>query len=125
MINYQKINDVAFGGNLVRGAGLIAPMNTEWVDMPLVNKMIATIYNYNLTVAKQILANGGYQWDSQGRLHYPPGLLSKGLPAAQADNYKFTVQQGDVISTVPAPSGAPSTTQAVVVLLDESPNRKP
>lgn len=125
MINYQKIDDVAFGGALVRGVGFIAPMNIAWVDMPLINKMMTTIYNYDLTAAKKILSDAGYQWDSQGRLHYPPSLLSKGLAAAQTDNYKFVVQQSDVISTVPAPSGAPSAIQVAAVSLPENPTRKP
>lgn len=123
MIDYQKIVDVAFGGDLVRGAGFIAPLNTEWADMPLVNRMMATIYSYNLTAAKQILTNGGYQWDSQGRLHYPPGLLSKGLAAAKVDDYNFAVKQGDVISTVPAPQSSPALLFAAIPLAD--PTRKP
>jgi len=102
-INYDKIVSVAFGGDLVRGVGMIAPVNTAWVDMPLVTQMMKTIYSYNVTAAKKILSDAGYQWDSQGRLHYPERLMSNGLASVQSDNYKFTVAQNTVISTVPVP----------------------
>jgi len=109
-VNYEKIASVAFGGDIVRGEGMIAPVNTAWVDMPLVTQMMKTTYNYSLTDAKKILTDAGYQWDSQGRLHYPESLLSNGFAAIQNDNYKFTIPMNTVISTVPAPT-ATSTTQ--------------
>jgi peptide/nickel transport system substrate-binding protein len=109
LINYDKIASVAFGGDLIRGAGFIAPMNTAWVDAPLVTQALKSIYNYDLTTAKKILSDAGYQWDSQGRLHYPSSLLSKGFDAVQGDNYKLTIPMNQVISTVPTP-------QAVLLL---------
>jgi len=103
VINYDKIASVAFGGDLTRGAGFIAPMNKAWVDAPLVAQALKSIYNYDLTTAKKILSDAGYQWDSQGRLHYPESLLSKSFDAVQADNYKLAVPMNQVISTVPTP----------------------
>jgi peptide/nickel transport system substrate-binding protein len=107
-INYERVASVAFGDLIVRGAGYIAPVNAAWVDIPLVMQMMKTVYSYDVAQARKILSDAGYQWDSQGRLHYPESLLSKGVAGAQADNYNFVVKQSDVISTVPAPQGAPT-----------------
>jgi peptide/nickel transport system substrate-binding protein len=117
VINYDKIASVAFGGDLTRGAGFIAPMNKAWVDAPLVAQAMKSIYNYNLTTAKKILSDAGYQWDSQGRLHYPPSLLSKSFDAVQADNYKLTVPMNQVISTVPTPQAVLSLQAPVLSVM--------
>jgi peptide/nickel transport system substrate-binding protein len=112
VINYDKIVSVVFGGNFVRGAGFIAPVSQAWFDPPLVDHALNTVFSYNLTQAKKILSDAGYQWDSQGRLHYPESYLSKGLAAIVADNYNFAVPKNEVISTAPTPQGAPATPQA-------------
>src|SRR5208282_3363012 len=102
-INYDNIVNVVFGGDLIRGVGVIAPVSQAWVDTPLFAKELKNIFSYNLTEAKRILNDAGYQWDIQGRLHYPENLMAKGLAAVQTDNYKFTIAMNQVISTVPTP----------------------
>lgn len=105
LINYQKIDDVAFEGHLVLGAGVIAPMNTAWSCPALTAQALKTIFNYNVTAAKQILTNAGYQWDSDGNLHYPESYVGKNVTAFAAQDYKYAVPINQVISTVPAPQG--------------------
>ncbi len=62
---WQVINGK--GGGLTAGASWIHP------DLPWHNPDLPAI-EYNIETARQILADGGYGWDDQGRLHYPPGL---------------------------------------------------
>ena len=111
-INYDNIVNVVFGGNLVRGVGVIAPVSKSWVDVPLFVQAMKSIFSYNVTAAKKILTDAGYQWDSQGHLHYPETLLSKGLAAIENDNYKFTVPMSKVISTI-SPQAAGITPQYI------------
>lgn len=66
-IPYDTIVNTLLDGYAVPGAGFIAPANQAWHDPDVVP------YEYNPDLARQILADAGYQWDDQGRLYYPAG----------------------------------------------------
>lgn len=45
----------------------ISPANKEWVNLNVEK------FGFNMQKAKETLKTAGYQWDSKGRIYYPPG----------------------------------------------------
>ena len=68
-------SDVLNRGFSDPGTGSISPANVFWhnAGIPQVNGELGTPYwpQIDLDRARQILADAGYTWDEQGRLHYP------------------------------------------------------
>jgi peptide/nickel transport system substrate-binding protein len=62
----QEILEELYGGYGNLGASVIAPANKYWHD-PRIKP-----YPFDLKMAREILGKAGYQWDSNGRLCYPP-----------------------------------------------------
>jgi peptide/nickel transport system substrate-binding protein len=55
------------------GGGRVPSANTFFVDgNPWHNPKLPPIPKYDLALARKILTDAGYSWDSQGRLVYPP-----------------------------------------------------
>jgi peptide/nickel transport system substrate-binding protein len=67
--------DVGNRGFADKGAGTISPANEFWFNpnIPMENGELGTPFwpQLDLERARQILADAGYTWDDQGRLHYP------------------------------------------------------
>jgi peptide/nickel transport system substrate-binding protein len=57
------------------GAGTIAPDNEFWYNPNIpqeeLEEGVAHWHQFDLEHARQILADAGYRWDDEGRLHYP------------------------------------------------------
>ena len=61
------LNDVFGGaGSVAIGDSPITPLNEFWHNPNLEN------LEFNIADARQALADAGYGWDEEGRLHYPP-----------------------------------------------------
>jgi peptide/nickel transport system substrate-binding protein len=73
--DYETYVDVILQGFGDPGTGTIAPGNTFWhnPNIPQEEGEQGTPYwpQFNMEKARQVLADNGYRWDDQGRLHYP------------------------------------------------------
>lgn len=64
------IEEILKGGGQVANS-LISPANKIWYNSGLSG------YEYNLTSAVDLLKESGYEWDENGKLHYPKGKVDK------------------------------------------------
>jgi len=64
-VPWEKISNAILRGMGVPGKGVIAPSNKFWFNPA------QKFYEFDLTKAKKILADAGYDWDDKGRLYYP------------------------------------------------------
>ncbi len=64
-IDYDTIVNVLLEGNAVPGKGFIAPANTFWHNA---DQMVR---DYDPDLARQLLAETGYEWDEDGNLCFP------------------------------------------------------
>ena len=73
--DYQTIVDVILQGYGDPGTGTIAPGNTFWhnpnIPQEEMEQGVPYWPQFDMEKARQILADAGYRWDDQGRLHYP------------------------------------------------------
>lgn len=73
--DYETVVDVILQGHGTPGTGTIAPGNAFWhnPNIPHEEREQGVPYwpQFDLEKARQILADAGYRWDDQGRLHYP------------------------------------------------------
>ena len=67
--------DVGNRGFADLGTGSISVANTFWhnPNIPTENGELGTPYwpQFDMDLARQILADAGYRWDDEGRMHYP------------------------------------------------------
>ena len=66
VVDYDTIVNVLLEGNAVPGKGFIAPANTFWHNP---DQMVR---DYDPELARQLLAEAGYEWDEDGNLCFPP-----------------------------------------------------
>ncbi len=64
-IDYDTIVNTILAGYGTPGGGFIAPANEFWHD-PTVE-----FPQYDMALARQMLADAGYEWDAEGRLYFP------------------------------------------------------
>lgn len=68
-IPFDAIVRDLLGGHGKPGVSDIAPSNSEWHNPRL------KAYEYNLDLARKILKDAGYEWDSEGKLYLPERLI--------------------------------------------------
>ena len=66
--------DIVFRGQAYKGSNMIARSNVFWSNP---DADFAKVFEFDLDISRQILADAGYEWDDQGRLLYPTSLMSK------------------------------------------------
>ncbi len=81
-IDYDTITRDVFQGQAQAGRGVIGPGNAKWHDtgIPEGDQGGASFFRMDMGRAKKILADAGYTWDAQGRLHYPANFKPQTLP---------------------------------------------
>ena len=73
--------DVVFRGEAYMGSNMIARSNVFWNNP---DADFSELFEFDIDLARQILADAGYEWDDEGRLLYPEALMP--LIEAQAEH---------------------------------------
>lgn len=71
--DFDTIVEAIAGGDAVPGTGTIAPGNETWHNADIPRDEVDGPHwpTFDMDLARQILEDAGYQWDEDGKLHYP------------------------------------------------------
>jgi peptide/nickel transport system substrate-binding protein len=81
--DYNTIVNSILYGQAEPGRGIIAPANKYWHNFDIPSKEVGDdkphYHQLDLAKARAILKDGGYEWDSEGRLYYPEKYQPKAI----------------------------------------------
>lgn len=80
-VDYDTIIETILKGYGGPDGGFIGPSNQFWHN-PEVDELRDTMLTFDLDLARDMLADIGYQWDEEGRIYYPEEFLEIYPPEA-------------------------------------------